>query len=202
MKSAVKILEKKKEYRIEIEKILGKEDCDRIWKRTASRLNGYLKKYENLSEGVRAHTEGSIFPAAAFYLTVKEYLPQEEAFAVMERTADAICGKANRALSKMMRIPGAKSGFIKMWGPMTRKKFGPECGFKNKFYPKEKGAFRVDILECPFKKYLAELGCPELTKVFCDNDERVYGSLPGLVFERKGTLGKGADRCDFYIRKA
>ena len=41
-----------------------------------------------------------------------------------------------------------------------------------------------------------------MTRIFCENDERVYGSIPGLVFERKGTLGKGADRCDFYISKA
>ena len=27
------------------------------------------------------------------------------------------------------------------------------------------------------------------------------GNLPGLQFVRTGTLGKGADRCDFYIRK-
>ena len=28
-----------------------------------------------------------------------------------------------------------------------------------------------------------------------------YGNLPGLKFERTGTLGKGADRCDFCFRK-
>ena len=49
--------------------------------------------------------------------------------------------------------------------------------------------------------YFTELGCPELTKVFCKNDERTYGNLPGLKFERTGTLGKGAQRCDFLIRK-
>jgi hypothetical protein len=48
---------------------------------------------------------------------------------------------------------------------------------------------------------MTELGCPELTKIFCENDERVYGNLPGLKFERTGTLGKGAKRCDFYLRK-
>ena len=32
-------------------------------------------------------------------------------------------------------------------------------------------------------------------------DERLYGDLPGLRFERTGTIGKGADRCDFYMKK-
>ena len=52
-----------------------------------------------------------------------------------------------------------------------------------------------------FCRYLTELGCPEITKIFCENDERIYGNLPGLKFERKGTLGKGAEKCDFCIRK-
>ena len=32
-------------------------------------------------------------------------------------------------------------------------------------------------------------------------EETAYGSLPGIAFERTGTLGKGAERCDFRIRK-
>ena len=59
----------------------------------------------------------------------------------------------------------------------------------------------MDIISCPYNRYFAELGCPELTKIFCENDDRIYGGLPGLVFERTGTLGKGAPCCDFRIRK-
>ncbi len=72
---------------------------------------------------------------------------------------------------------------------------------KNKFYPKKKGEFRMDITACPYCRYFRELGCPELTEIYCENDDRVYGNLPGLKFERTGTLGKGAERCDFRIRK-
>ena len=84
---------------------------------------------------------------------------------------------------------------------MLEKKFGPKNGFQNRFYPKETGVFRMDILACPYCRYFGELGCPELTKIYCANDDRVYGKLPGLRFERAGTLGTGADRCDFCIRK-
>ena len=34
-----------------------------------------------------------------------------------------------------------------------------------------------------------------------DTELVIYGRLPGLKFERTGTLGKGAGRCDFCIRK-
>lgn len=201
MKSAIEILDSKKEYREEIEMVLDKEKCDLLWRKAASRLNDYLKKYESLPEGVHSHTDTKIFPAAAMYLTAREYMTDEQAYAVIENAAVKICAKAS-PLKKIMKIPFMPSLFIKMWDPMTKKNFGASCGFENRFYPKEKNAYRMDILKCPYKTYLTELGCPELTKIFCENDERVYGALPGLVFERKGTLGKGAERCDFYIRRA
>ena len=100
-----------------------------------------------------------------------------------------------------MKLPGMRGLFIRIWDPLTKKKFGAKNGFQNHFYPKEKGAFRMDILACPYCRYFGELGCPELTKIYCANDDRVYGKLPGLRFERAGTLGTGADRCDFCIRK-
>lgn len=59
----------------------------------------------------------------------------------------------------------------------------------------------MDVLACPYFRYFTELGCPELTKIFCDNDERCYGNIPRLCFERSTTIGKGGDRCDFYIKR-
>ena len=201
MRSAAKIMSKKKAYREELEKILDKEECEKLWRKAVSRLNSIFERYDDLSEGVRSHTDSSIFPAAALYITAKEYIGEQRAYKLIEDISVNICAKANLPISRMMRIPFMPSLFVKMWDPMTKKKFGPVCGFKNKFYPKEKGAYRMDILECPYNKYFTELGCPELTKIFCDNDERIYGNLPGLVFERKGTIGKGSEKCDFYIRK-
>ena len=101
----------------------------------------------------------------------------------------------------MMKIPGMSSFFISLWDPISKKMFGEACGFQNVFYPREKGAYRMDVVACPYNRYFTELGCPELTKIFCENDERTYGNLPGLQFIRTSTLGKGGERCDFYLKK-
>ena len=45
-----------------------------------------------------------------------------------------------------------------MWGPISKKMFGPDAGFGNVFYPKEKGAYRMDITKCPYNSYFTELG--------------------------------------------
>ena len=55
----------------------------------------------------------------------------------------------------------------------------------------------MDITACPYNRYFTELGVPELTKIFCINDECAYGDIPGLEFIRTQTLGKGGEKCDF-----
>lgn len=45
------------------------------------------------------------------------------------------------------------------------------------------------------------LGCKELTSTFCLSDDRVYGDMCGIAFERKGTIGRGNDKCDFYFHR-
>ena len=68
-----------------------------------------------------------------------------------------------------MKNPGMAGLFVRMWDPVSRRMFGESCGFKNVFYPKEKNAYRMDIVECPYNRYFTELGCTELTKIFCEN---------------------------------
>jgi hypothetical protein len=113
------------------------------------------------------------------------------------KTADA----AAKKLSALLRFPGMRSLFVKMWDPLTRKMFGEKSGFQNVFYPKKKGEYRMDVVSCPYNRYFTELGCPELTKISCGADDHVYGDLPGLKFERTTTIGRGGERCDFCIRK-
>ncbi len=201
MTSSQKIMKKKGRFKAEIDRRLPKAQSDALWQKATDRLASLLEQYTSLSDGVRFHTENKIFPAAAIYLTLKESIGQDDAYRVIEdatfKTADA----AAKKLSALLRLPGMQSLFVKMWDPLTRKMFGENSGFKNVFYPKKKGEYRMDVVSCPYNRYFTELGCPELTKISCGADDHVYGDLPGLKFERTSTLGRGGERCDFCIRK-
>lgn len=201
-KTAEQIMKKKAVIRSEIERKMPKAQADALWRQATEKLAAILARYADLPEGLRPHTDARIFPSAAIYLTAKERLGQQAAYAIIEDAAVELTGRYAKKLAGLMRVPGMPSLFIRIWDPLTRRAFGPNNGFKNGFYPKEKGAFRMDVLACPYFRYFTELGCPELTKVFCENDDRMYSNLPGIVFVRTGTLGKGAQRCDFCIRKA
>ena len=195
---AEKLMQKKRVFREELDKLTPRSA--ELWTQASARLEAIQNRYGKLSKGVQGHAD-KIFPAAAVYLTVKEALGEEAAYSVLENASVRICAGIAPKLQSLMRVPGMRSLFVAMWNPMTKKVFGAGNGFQNVFYPKKKGEYRMDVVSCPYCRYLTELGCPEITKIFCENDDRIYGNLPGLKFERKGTLGKGAEKCDFCIRK-
>ena len=195
-------MKKKNAIKAEIDKTLPKAQSDALWREATAKLDGLLTQYSSLPKGVHMHTDSRNLPSAAIYLTIKEVVGPEKAYRIIEAAAVQLCAGIEKKLQTLMRLPGMQNLFLKVWDPMTKKLFGPGNGFKNVFYPKKKGEYRMDVTSCPYCRYFSELGCPELTKIFCENDERIYGNLPGLRFERKGTLGKGSERCDFCLRKA
>ncbi len=201
MKTAAQIMKKKAPMRAELEKHLPEEEAGALWRQATEKLSAILSEHADLPGAMRFHTESRIFPAAAIYLTAKERLGDHTAFGIVENAAVDRTDALGKKLARLMRLPGMRSLFIRIWDPLVRKVFGPDNGFRNVFYPKREGEYRMDVLECPYCRYFTELGCPELTRIYCENDERTYGNLPGIAFERTGTLGKGADRCDFRIRK-
>ena len=194
-------MKKKQFIKAEMDRQISADLSDKIWKQSTAVLTRMLRKYADIPDGVHSHTDMFIFPSAAIYITAQKYVSKEQAYSFIEKAAAEKTEKLGKMLAKIMVLPFMRDIFIRMMDKMTKKKFGKECGFRNRFYPKKKGEYRMDVLACPYCKYFTELGCPELTKIFCDNDERGYGNLPGLKFERKTTLGKGGDQCDFYFHK-
>ena len=200
MKKTEKTMKGKRAFKEKMDERLSKADSDKAWKNAYEKLDKIYLEHADLPKGVSAHTDDFIFPAAAIYLAIKEVAP-DKAFEIMRDVMRERTEKIGKMLGKMTVIPGFKSFFLKMWDVMSHKMFGPTAGFKNVFYPKEKNAFRMDIIECPYHKYLTELGCPEINILFCDNDIYTYGNLPGLKFIRTKTIGAGNELCDFRMEK-
>ena len=179
---------------------VGRPEAEIIWNRAKVILKEIEARYPDLPKGQRMHA-GFIFPAAAVQIAIKEIRgDQELGYRVISGYSWAKSKEMGARLRKAARIPGFKTIFVKMWDPVSKKMFGPDAGFQNVFYPKKKGEYRMDITACPYNRYFTELGTPELTKIFCINDECTYGDIPGVEFIRHTTLGTGGEKCDFCIR--
>jgi len=197
-KKTNKIMKDKKVFKDEIALRLSAPESEKIWHDAKKRLYKMYVEHNDLPKGVAMHTDGFIFPAAAIYLAMKE-VDSDMAFDVMKKIMAEKSKKTGQSIAKCCKIPGFKKFFLSMWDSVSHKMFGETAGFKNVFYPKKKGSFRMDITECPYNKYLTEQGCPELIILFCENDVHAYGNLPGLKFTRTKTIGAGDDLCDFKM---
>lgn len=97
------------------------------------------------------------------------------------------------------KLPFIRPLFFKIFRTMIGTMFNGDAGFKFAEIEADSRHYRVDVLQCPYMKYCELLGCKELTGTFCLSDDRVYGGMCGISFERHGTIGRGSDKCDFYF---
>ena len=113
MTTAQKIMKKKLSIKEEMDKQLTQKQSDFLWRKSIKRLDSILKMYQKLPKGVHTHIDRYIFPAAAIYLTAKEYIPAEKAYSIIENAAIRNTAAMGEKLAKMMKLPGMAGMFIK-----------------------------------------------------------------------------------------
>ena len=196
------IFKKNGSYRVifeHIQAVSDAENVNRICREANETYYEMLKAHDDLNKMAMIHWK-QCCERAAFYSVVKKYYPDS----VMEWLNEAlkIYGEnAGAKLNRLLYFPGLASLFLPVMRTLSRNAFGEKGGFKNQFGCVNKEETHFDILECPYCRYLAELGCPELNPGFCKSDEYIYGNLDAIIFERTQTLGTGGEKCDFCMRK-
>ena len=140
-----------------------------------------------------------IFPRAAIYQQMIRYIPCEEAIALIEDAVRIGVEPDRKRLHIATKIPFIRPLFFKIFRGMIGTMFNGDAGFRFEEIEADSKHYRVDVLQCPYVKYCELLGCKELSGTFCFSDDRVYGDMCGIAFERQGTIGRGSDICDFYF---
>ncbi len=183
----------------ELKKKLGEEQTDALVNDAVNLCNELCDQYKGLSKKEKIHTERMIFPRAAIYLQMIRYIPQEEAIALIEESVRIGVEPDRKRLHAATKLPFVRPLFFKIFHKMGGTMFNGDAGFKFEEIQSDNRHYRVDVLQCPYAKYCEMLGCKELTGTFCLSDDRVYGDMYGIAFERQGTIGRGSDVCDFYF---
>ncbi len=177
----------------------SREETDRIFEDAEKELLRIEQKYPNVPKAQRRHVS-RIFPTVALYRALLQ-VDADQAMAIVEEGFRRRCETINKSYQKMLKPPFMRSFFLRMWNFGTKMMFGEDAGFEPVILKHTGKEYRMDMMACPYVAWTAELGCPELCHVFCDNDVYSYSNLPGISFIRKGTLAGGRDRCDFYLKR-
>ena len=183
----------------ELRKGLGEEQTDALVSDAVKLCNELCDKYKDLPKKEKLHTEQMIFPRAAIYLQMIKYISREEAISLIEESVRIGVEPDRKRLHIATKFPFIRPLFFKIFHKMIGTMFNGDAGFKFKEIESDSRHYRVDVLQCPYMKYCELLGCKELTSTFCLSDDRVYGNMCGITFERHGTIGRGNDKCDFYF---
>lgn len=182
-----------------LRKKLGEEQTDALVNDAVKLCNELCEKYNGLSPKEKIHTERMIFPRAAIYQQMIRYIPCEEAIALIEDAVRIGVEPDRKRLHIATKIPFIRPLFFKIFRGMIGTMFNGDAGFRFEEIEADSKHYRVDVLQCPYVKYCELLGCKELSGTFCFSDDRVYGDMCGIAFERQGTIGRGSDICDFYF---
>ena len=183
----------------ELRKGLGEEQTDALVSDAVKLCNELCDKYKDLPKKEKLHTEQMIFPRAAIYLQMIKYISREEAISLIEESVRIGVEPDRNRLHIATKLPFIRPLFFKIFHKIIGTMFNGDAGFKFEEIESDSRHYRVDFLQCPYMKYWELLGCKELTSTFCLSDDRVYGNMCGITFERHGTIGRGSDKCDFYF---
>ena len=183
----------------ELRKKLGKEQTEALVNNAVTLCNELCDKYSDLPKKEKVHTERMIFPRAAIYLKMIQYIPREEALGLIEESVRIGVEPDRKRLHAVTKLPFLRPLFFKIFHKMIGTMFNGDAGFKFAELEADSRHYRVDVLQCPYMKYCELLSCKELTATFCLSDDRVYGDMCGITFRRQGTIGRGSDKCDFYF---
>jgi hypothetical protein len=143
------------------------------------------------------HLKQSILPTIAVYNTLLcAGWPKEDAFQLIRRSVL----DAARPMAKAFHAGGQLPFFFpllrRMCSAAVRSEFG-KPGWRMEWKRNDRSAIEWDCHSCFYSDVLNRYGMPELISIFCESDDVVYGSIPGVRWARTQTIGNGGQFCDF-----
>ena len=173
-----------------------------IEKKARTLFSEYIKSETGKSKAVTMHTVERIYPCIAFYKAVSECAgAPERAYAIIDGFFEKESAASAKKLQKLCRVPFVYKLVPRVMASIIRRYFGTPSGFEMLVHETKRNVCHIDMIKCPYFSICSEQGCTELTTVFCNSDDIAYGNMHDkLSWERKKTLGRGDECCDFILR--
>ena len=145
------------------------------------------------------HLKKSILPAVAAYkMLLAAGKTKEQAFEAVRASVLSDSEKQKRAFQKIGTLPFGFS-LMRLMTPLSLKTtFGPS-GWDFTWKQNDRRALKWDCSRCFYADIFTQHKVSELTAIFCESDDVVYGSIPTIRWARTRTIGNGDDICDFVF---
>lgn len=183
--------------------IFGEPDGTIIFQQTEKVYQELLHSADDRgSAAIREHLQLKLFPPMAYYKALRANgFCQEEALSYVRRETQRAAAIKKEQMGKLARLPFAYT-LYRMGAKKHMKKNFPDEGWQTEWVRCDGQEIHFNLRRCIYQDVTSQFGCPELCGVYCENDDIAFsGLMPKIRFERTGTLGDGADCCDFHFIK-
>lgn len=163
------------------------------------RLEELLKNTTGKTKKQMKTLRYTIMPRIALYQILQESgLQKSESYDIVkEYLVDIVCEKMKKQFRKMDKIPF----FYKIFKKGIIRNLLKGGNWKSELIESNKNSFTVHVHKCLWHDATIENGCPELCRAFCECDDITFDAFSTIGFFREGSLGMGADKCDFKFEK-
>jgi hypothetical protein len=147
------------------------------------------------------HLLQSILPAVAFYRVLKanDYNKNK----ILDSIRNSIFS-ADTPMAKYFQNMGKLPFFYSLFRMMCKLSltfvYG-KSGWDMRWKINNSQEMAWDCYSCYYDKQFKRYDVPELTILFCQSDDFIYGSIPNIKWERSKTIGEGAEICDFKFKE-
>ena len=144
------------------------------------------------------HMKNAILPAIALRAVLPDsgYTKGETLKLIRNSVLDSA-----KPMAKVFSKAGHLPFFFRLFGFMCRKSMFGDNGWIFKWKTCNSTAIEWDCHKCIYHDTFVRYGFRELTAIFCESDDVMYGNIPGARWGRSKTIGRGAEVCDFCFYK-
>lgn len=186
----------------DIKRLFGAEGED-LFRQTEVNYHALLDRADDRgSPAIRDHLQCRLFPPMAYYQALRANgVEQTQALAYVRQETQKAAEIAREEMRKLSRLPFAYAIYRMGVKRHMKKNFPPE-GWQTEWVRCDGAEIQFNLRRCIYWELTQQYGCPELCGVYCEKDTIAFsGLLPKIRFQRTGTLGEGADCCDFHFKK-
>jgi hypothetical protein len=151
------------------------------------------------SAAMQTHVDDVILPGLALYraLLVQGMTSEAAKDELGQILGERWRSKTAPMMNFLKRLPGTFALFRWMGGRRIATQFG-EPGFSMEWVENSPQRVAFNMTRCLYYNVLSDYDATDLTSIFCDLDDVIYGQLePKVSFKRTGTIGRGQELCDF-----
>ena len=166
-----------------------------IWNKIAACYDDTWAQYSGVNDALKKHLKYMI-PYIAVYKVLYEDDRNDALELVVEQAKMNAIEKRKFYEGYSNRFPGL---FIKNCRKLPKTFFTEKAGFETEVIEGPSTECSFVVKKCPYLAICTENGCPELVKIFSDNDKDSYANRPKIAFKRNGNLEAEEEPCEYHF---